>query len=130
VGVLVVHPTGKLALSGGVADGKLKLWNLTKGRLAFVNKVDPASSHGGRGAKYDPVNSLVWSREGQVYVVSYGPRFTVREVASGKTLLDVDMPNRVSQVTLMAGPEGLFVAAACNDGSIPVLAVEDNKNET
>jgi WD40 repeat protein len=130
VGALAVHPTGKLALSGGVTDGKLKLWDLTKGRLAFVNKIDPASTHGGRGAKYDPVNSLVWSQDGQFYAVSHGPRITVREVASGKTLLDVDMPNRVNQVTLMAGPEGLFVAAACNDGSIPVLAVEDNKKET
>jgi hypothetical protein len=29
----------------------------------------------------------------------------------------------------MSGPEGLFVAAACNDGSLPVLAVEDSPGE-
>ncbi|KAL3918073.1 MAG: hypothetical protein SGILL_004412, partial [Bacillariaceae sp.] len=53
VGALAVHPTGKMALSGGVTDGKLKLWDLTKGRLAFVNKIAPASTRGGK-AKYDP----------------------------------------------------------------------------
>ncbi|KAG7361236.1 transcriptional repressor [Nitzschia inconspicua] len=129
VGALAVHPSGKLALSGGVVDGKLKLWDLTKGRLAFVNKIDPASTRGGK-AKYDPVSSLVWSKDGEFYAMSHGPRITVREVASGKTLLDADMLSQVNQVTLMVGPEGLFVAAACNDGSLPVLAVEDTDEES
>ncbi|KAL3912722.1 MAG: hypothetical protein SGILL_006773, partial [Bacillariaceae sp.] len=129
VGALAVHPTGKMALSGGVTDGKLKLWDLTKGRLAFVNKIEPASTRGGK-AKYDPVSSVVWSSDGEFYSVSHGPHVTVREVASGKTLLDVDMPSRVNQTVLMAGPEGLFVAAACNDGSLPVLAVEDSEDES
>lgn len=129
VGAMAVHPSGKLALSGGITDGKLKLWDLTKGRLAFVNKIDPASTQGGK-AKYDPVSSLVWSKDGEFYAMSHGPRITVREVASGKNLLDVDMPSRVNQVTLMVGPEGLFVAAACNDGSLPVLAVEDSNTES
>lgn len=129
VGALAVHFSGKVALSGGVTDGKLKLWDLTKGRLAFVNKIDPASTHGGR-AKYDAITSVVWSNDGEFYAIAHGPHITVREVASGKTLLDVDMPSRVNQVTLMAGPEGLFVAAACNDGSLPVLAVEDSDEES
>jgi WD40 repeat protein len=129
VGALAVHPTGKLALSGGVTDGKLKLWDLTKGRLAFVNKIEPASTRGDK-AKYDAVTSVVWSHDGEFYAISHGPRITVREVASGKTLLDVDMPSKVNQLTLMAGPEGLFVAAACNDGSLPVLAVQDNDEES
>ncbi|KAL3910083.1 MAG: hypothetical protein SGILL_007831 [Bacillariaceae sp.] len=118
-----------MALSGGVIDGKLKLWDLTKGRLAFVNKIAPASTRGGK-AKYDPVSSVVWSHDGEFYAISHGPHVTVREVASGKTLLDVDMPSKVNQAALMAGPEGLFVAAACNDGSLPVLAVEDSAEES
>ena len=121
---LAVHPTGKLALSGGLADGKLKLWDLTKGRLAFVNKIKP-SSQLGEAARYDPVASLVWSPDGDFYAIAYGSHITVRDVATGRDLLDVDLPSRVNQVTLIAGPEGLFVAAACNDGSLPVLAVED-----
>eukprot|EP00536_Pseudo-nitzschia_multiseries_P003050 jgi/Psemu1/301735/fgenesh1_kg.43_\ len=129
VGSLAVHPTGKLALSGGITDGKIKLWDLTKGRLSFVNKMTPVSTRGGH-ARYDPVTSVIWSKEGDFYAVSYGTHVTVREVASGKALLDVEMPSRVNQVALMSGPEGLFVVAACNDGSLPVLAVEDNEEES
>ena len=51
-------------------------------------------------------------------------------MATGKALLDVEMPSRVNQVALMSGPEGVFVVAACNDGSLPVLAVEDNDEES
>jgi WD40 repeat protein len=35
---LAVHPTGKMALSGG-KDGKIILWDLLKGKLAFVYKI-------------------------------------------------------------------------------------------
>jgi protein MAK11 len=128
VGSLAVHPSGKLALSGGVSDGKLKLWDLTKGRLAFVNKTDPSSTRGGR-TLYDPIDSLVWSKDGDFYALAHGSHITVRDVATGKELMDVNLPSRVNQVALMTGAEGLFVAAACNDGSLPVLAVEDSKNE-
>lgn len=129
IGSLAVHPTGKLALSGGVTDGKLKLWDLTKGRLSFVTKIDPASTHAGR-ARYDPITSVIWSENGDFYALSHGSHVTVREVATGKALLDVEMLSRVNQVALMSGPEGLFVVAACNDGSLPVLAVEDNAEES
>jgi protein MAK11 len=128
VGSLSVHPSGKLALSGGMTDGKLKLWDLTKGRLTFVNKITPASSHNGR-TRYDPILSLVWSKDGNFYGLAHGSHITVREVASGKDLLDVDLPSRVNQIALMSGPEGLFIVAACNDGSLPVLAVEDSDDE-
>lgn len=128
VGNLAVHPTGKLALSGGSTDGKLKLWDLTKGRLAFVSNINPSSTFGDR-VRFDPINSIVWSRDGEFYALAYGAHITVRQVASGKELLDVDLPSRVNQVTLMSGEEGLFVVAACNDGSLPVLAVEDSDDE-
>lgn len=128
VASLAVHPTGKIALSAGVADGKLKLWDLTKGRLAFVNKIKPSSQLGG-AARFDPVSSIVWSKDGEFYALSYGSHITVRDVASGQDLLDVDLPSRVNQIALMSGPEGLFVAAACNDGSLPVLAVEDSADD-
>lgn len=129
VSSLAVHPSGKLCLSGGTSDGKLKLWDLTKGRLAFVNKITPTSAHNGR-TKYDPVVSMVWSKEGDFYALAHGAHVTVREVASGKDLLDVELLSRVNQVALMAGPEGLFVVAACNDGSLPVLAVEESNDES
>lgn len=128
VSSISVHPSGKLALSGGNSDGKLKLWDLTKGRLAFVDKIEPASTQRGK-PRYDPITSMVWSDDGNFYGLSYGSHITVREVATGKDLLDVDLPSRVNEITLMSCPEGLFVAAACNDGSLPVLAVEDSDDE-
>ena len=126
---LAVHPTGKLALSGGLTDGKLKLWDLTKGRLSYVNKINSTTTRSGR-ANYDPISSVIWSKDGNFYAFSHGSHITVREVTTGKTLLDVELPSRVNQVSLMSGPDGLFVAAACNDGSLPVLAVEDNNKES
>jgi hypothetical protein len=37
--------------------------------------------------------------------------------------LDVDMPGRVNQLAFIGGREGMFVAAACDDGGLPVLEV-------
>lgn len=136
---LAVHPSGKLALSGGSSDGKLKLWDLTKGRLAYVSKVNPAVSSVHGRTHYDPIVSIVWSTipasktskvaAKEVYGFCYGSHLTVRAVDSGKDLLDVDLPSRVNQVCLMTTEEqGLFVAAACNDGSLPVLEVQDDES--
>lgn len=122
VSALGVHPSGKLALTGGQSDGKLKCWDLTKGRLAYANKLKPTSTRGGK-SYFDPVVSLVWNKEGTAYAWAYGSHITVKDVGSGKDLLDVELPSRVNQVTIMEGEEGMFVAAACNDGSLPVLSV-------
>lgn len=112
--VLAVHPTGKMALSGGLKDGKLKLWDLTKGRLAFVTKVSTS---------FQSFNSVEWNLDGSMYGFSYGSHITVRDVASGADLLDVELPSKVHQICFIDGTEGTFVAAACNDGSLPVLSV-------
>jgi len=126
VASVAVHPTGKLALTGGSLDGKLKLWDLERGRLAFSSPTIKAAATHVEGRKhYDAIVSIVWSEEGDCYAFCHGSHITVRDVATGKDLLDVDIPAKVNQVCLMQGPEGLFVAAAGNDGSLPVLAVED-----
>jgi protein MAK11 len=125
VASLAVHPSGKLALSGGTSDGKLKLWDLTKGRLSYVTKIIPSTTTGRtRAASLDPVVSLVWSQDGSMYAYCHGAHISVRDVATGGDCCDVELPSRVNQVALLQGTEGTFVAAACNDGSLPVLAVE------
>lgn len=139
VSSLAVHPSGKLALTGGASDGKLKLWDLTKGRLAYVSKIAPASTTVQGRTHYDPIVSIVWSLPlenqsssiGEAYAFCYGTHVTVRDVGTGKDVLDVELPSRVNEVCLLRGAEGLFVAAACNDGSLPVLAVQgvDSKGE-
>jgi hypothetical protein len=138
VSSMAVHPSGRMALTAGTCDGKLKLWDLTKGRLAFVSKIPPASTNVAGRTHYDPVNCLVWSTttsanstgdnnddDASVYAFCHGSHVTVKDVATGQDLLDVELPSRVNQICLMRGPEGLFLAAACNDGSLPVLAVQN-----
>ena len=119
---LGVHPSGKLALSGGQTDGKVKLWDLTKGRLAYAtNVVAEKRKH--------PVTSLVWNDAGTLYGWAYSSHITIRNVATGQDVMDIEVPSRVNQMVLLEGPQGTFCAAACNDGSLPVIQVLQENNE-
>ena len=120
---LAVHPTGKMALTGG-RDGKVCLWDLMKGRLAFVYKIPSRSK-----IRKETVNDIVWCDDGTRYAFCYGPKITARDVASGEDLLDVEMPSRVNQIAFIGGPEGMFLAAGCDDGGLPVLEVGQLEEE-
>ena len=122
---LAVHPTGRMALSGG-RDGKIVLWDLMKGRLAFVYKISSMKKKTQREA----VNHIVWSGDGNRYAFCYGTKITARDVASGDDLLDVEMPSRVNHLAFIGGPEGMFLAAACDDGGLPVLEVGQLEEES
>lgn len=113
VSSIAVHPSGKMALTGGSKDGKLKLWDLTKGRLAFTTKI----------ASKESIDTVVWASDGASYGFGHGSHVTVRDVASGSDLLDIDLPSRVNQICFIEGDDGMFLVAACNDGSLPVLDV-------
>ena len=113
VSSIAVHPSGKMALTGGSRDGKLKLWDLTKGRLAFSTKI----------ASKESIDTVVWASDGASYGFGYGSHVTVRDVASGSDLLDIELPSRVNQICFIEGDDGMFLVAACNDGSLPVLDV-------
>ena len=129
VNCLAVHPTGKMALSGGRSDGKIILWDLMRGRLAFVHKLPPAP--GSRGKRKATLTDLAWSADGQRYAFATdGGKITARDVNTGEDLLDVMLPSRANQIAFIGGPEGLFLASACDDGSLPVLAVGSLSDET
>jgi len=117
---LAVHPSAKLALSAG-NDGKLKLWDLVKGRLAYASKVD----------KTHAIDCIVWNSDGSAFAFCYGSHLTVRDVASGSDLLDVELPSKVHQVCFLKDEsQGLFVAAGCDDASLPILLVpKDDQSE-
>ncbi|CAB9503023.1 p21-activated protein kinase-interacting protein 1-like [Seminavis robusta] len=117
---VAVHPSGKLALTGGHADGKLKLWDLTKGRLSFVTSIQTKN----------PIVSLAWSHDGSLYAFCHGSHITVRDVETGEDWCHVELPSRVNQLALIQGHQGIFVAAACNDGSLPVVAVKTIHDDT
>ncbi|EJK53354.1 hypothetical protein THAOC_27229 [Thalassiosira oceanica] len=108
-----------MALSGGRRDGKIVLWDLTKGRLAFAHRLPKT----GRGGTRDAVGHIVWSGDGSRYAYCHGTKVTARDVSTGEDLLDVDLPGRVNQLAFVGGPEGMFVACACDDGGLPVLEV-------
>ena len=122
VNCLAVHPSGRMAMSGGRADGKIVLWDLMKGRLAFVHRLPPPP--GSRGRRRATVTDLTWSGDGRRYAFStdWG-KVTARDVDTGEDLLDVVLPSRANSISFIGGDEGLFLAAACEDGSLPVLAV-------
>jgi protein MAK11 len=127
---IAVHPSGKLALSGG-RDGKLILWDLMRGKLAYVNKIPNASK-----GKKCTVNHIIWSEDGSRFAYcTHEGNINAREMESGNQLLDINLPpsGRANQICFVGGPEGLFLAAACNDGGLPVFAVggvdEDDEEE-
>jgi WD40 repeat protein len=130
IGSIAVHPTGKMALTGGMNDGKIKVWDLQRGRLAYTNSIQPKkvlqykSSSSSSKKEYDAIVCIVWSNDGECYGYCYGNHITVQHVATGRDLLDVELPSKVNQICFIYGTEGTFVAAACNDGSLPVLAIE------
>ena len=131
-GCIAVHPTGRMALSGGRSDGRLILWDLVKGRLAYVHRIPPpppkrvgGGGTGGGNRRRDAINHVVWSDDGSRYAYCHGSRIVARDATTGEDLLDVDMSPcpRVNQVAFVGGPEGMFLAAACDDGGLPVLEV-------
>jgi len=110
------HPSGKLALSGGRNDGSLKLWDLTKGRLAFVHKIPSKKMK-------SAVNSIVWSKDGSKYAFCYDKHVTARDVNTGEDLVDIELPSRPNQICIIGGENESFLACACDDGSLPVIHI-------
>ncbi len=121
VTAIAVHPSGKMALSGG-ADGKINLWNLMTGRLAFVHKIANSNNKG----RKPTINDIIWSRDGKRFAFcTHQGNITARDVETGEDLLNIDLPtaSRPNQICFIGGEDGLFLAAACNDGGLPVFVV-------
>ncbi|KAL3821894.1 hypothetical protein ACHAXA_008428 [Cyclostephanos tholiformis] len=139
VNCVAVHPTGRMALTGGTGDGRLILWDLVKGRLAYVHRIKPTRRRGVNTKRIESINHIVWSGDGTRYAYCHGSKIVARDATTGEDLLDVDMsPNctKVNMVAFVGGDEGMFLAAACDDGGLPVLEVgrlfdddDDDKGE-
>jgi len=129
VNCIAVHPSGKMALSGGTKDGKLMLWDLMRGRLAFVHKSSPtlnSTSSGSGSSSKSTVSDIIWSQDGNRYAFCTNDgKITARDVNTGDDLLEIALPkrSRANQIAFIGGDEGLFLAAACDDGSLPVFMV-------
>lgn len=128
---LCVHPTGSMVLSSGKVDGKIKLWDLVRGRLAYSTQIikhhtTVTTNNSSNKNKYYPsIHCIVWSHCGNYYGYCYLSHITVKHVTSGMDVLDVELTCQVNQICFIHGIEGTFIAAACNDGSLPVLAIQN-----
>jgi len=121
VNSIAVHPSGKMALSGG-KDGKICLWDLMRGRLAFVHKISGGSMDGRKCT----VNDIIWSDDGKRYAYcTHEGNITAREMETGNDLLNINLPttSKPNQICFVGGEDGLFLAAGCNDGGLPLFSV-------
>ncbi|KAG5320138.1 PK1IP protein, partial [Pseudoatta argentina] len=76
VNTLVIHPTGKLALSTG-EDGVLRTWNLIKGRPAYAtNLVSKLKSSAKR------ITIIKWSPNGEKYLIAVDGSIYIYSVES------------------------------------------------
>lgn len=126
VNCITVHRSGKMALSGG-RDGKIVLWDLMRGRLSFIYKVPSILKE-----KKSIINHIIWSNDGMGYAYCTNEgHVSVRDVRTEDILLDVTLPTRVNQICFVGSNDKLFVVAACDNGSLPMLEVRsvDNNEE-
>ena len=122
VSCVAVHPSGKLALSGGRADGSIRVWDLMRGRLAHVHTVTKGRS----------IDHLIWSKDGSRFAFCHKTHLTVRDVATGQDLLDVELESTINGVAFIGqfdAPEGLFLAVVCENGSLCVFCVGELDDE-
>eukprot|EP00172_Hildenbrandia_rubra_P002936 Plantae.Rhodophyta-Hildenbrandia_rubra.ctg41846.p1 GENE.Plantae.Rhodophyta-Hildenbrandia_rubra.ctg41846~~Plantae.Rhodophyta-Hildenbrandia_rubra.ctg41846.p1 ORF type:complete len:366 (-),score=68.54 Plantae.Rhodophyta-Hildenbrandia_rubra.ctg41846:85-1182(-) len=70
---MAVHPSSKVVLSVG-KDGKLNMWDLAKGRIAFSAKLK---------VETEGMCKIQWTPNGELYALAWGNFVTIYE-ASGK----------------------------------------------
>ena len=128
VSCISCHPSGKLALSGGIKDGTMRLWDLTKGRLAFVHKLSLTTEKNGSKKPLPRVNSICWSNDGSKYAFCFDKRVTARDALSGKNLVDIELPARPNQICFL-GNDDDCIACACDDGSLPLVGVGESSDD-
>jgi len=111
VSCVSIHPTGTMALSGGMRDSRIVLWDLTKGKRAYVYKI-PSS--------LCTVTCIHWSSDGMIFGYAYNSNIVVKDVNSGDFLLDTEVSSQINAFCFLQ--DGNYVVCACNDASLVVLS--------
>nr|CAD7405012.1 unnamed protein product [Timema cristinae] len=89
---LSCHPTGKMALSVGT-DAILRTWNLVKGRPAYGKNL--GSSRKGLGRS---VTCVLWSPDGDTYVIAIGNKADVYNVTTAGIMYTVECNKKISSL--------------------------------
>ena len=121
---LTPHPNshGGLVLSCSAGDGTIRLWDMLKGRNAYVQKVHPPINPN-KNTTNNTLTCVIFSPSGNSYAFSAGKTITVKDTNTGKVLLNIPLPARVNDLSFL-GPSGDFLVAALDDGSLPLMKIE------
>jgi len=118
VSCVSIHPTGTMALSGGIRDSRIVLWDLTKGKRAYVYKI-PSS--------LCTTTCIHWSEDGMIFGYAFNSNIVIKDVNSGDFLLDTEVSSHINAFCFLQN--GNYVVCACNDASLVVLSTSKLQNE-
>jgi WD40 repeat protein len=138
VTTLCAHPDSKggLLLSCSSGDGTIRLWDMLKGRMAYVTKIHKptnsaktASTAGSTSATTasinDSLSAVKFSPSGSSYAYAHGKTLVIKDTLSGEILLSPPpMPSKINDLCY-TGPVGDYVALALDDGSMPLFKIEE-----
>ena len=126
---LTSHPSGAMILSSCVADGTIRLWDMTKGRCSFVNRI--------KSTKSGP-SLVTFSPNGNAFTYIYDEtHVTTQDSASGEILLDVDLMEPQLRVNAICytGPlnderSSDYVALGLNNGGMCLMKLKTAGDES
>ncbi|KAJ9589507.1 hypothetical protein L9F63_017292 [Diploptera punctata] len=113
-----VHPTGKLALTVGT-DATLRTWNLVKGRQAYATNLGKNRTGNGRA-----VTNILWSPDGNSYVLTIGAELNVYDVATAGIVYTIKLDKKISSVCFTKDTE---LAIGDEGGGISFYSVSEKK---
>lgn len=147
-----IHPSGKLAISIG-RDQTLRLWDLLKGRTAFINRLHHSQDHFETSItkKFKPLPEKVrWNTDGTCYAVLYadgvdlfsaaqteGDKSSVRHIYTGTArqrmncmeFIGFQDKDGVEQEALIVGYEDGYVRIwNCSDLQQPIATLQVNSS--
>eukprot|EP01134_Creolimax_fragrantissima_P005620 CFRG5620T1 len=108
---LAMHNTGRLMLSVG-KDKHMRLWNLVKGRCAYITKLPEEATH------------VVWSPTGNHYSVCGDTTLYIYKAADASQLAIVKLGTRVHSIEFLSDEH---IAVGLETGEVRILDVSNGE---
>jgi protein MAK11 len=103
---VAIHPSGKLGLSVGRADGALKCWDLVRGLCARSSRLERGNA-----------NRVLWSGEAG-YAVVFDNAVEIVDLDMGKTVAKCEVASRINTAVSGAVGDVRVVVVGCEDGEV------------